>query len=328
MERRSATPRQLDRLREEIHEIGLNWDGSERWHEFALTALEYARRPRTFEHRTPSFGAIVGPTTGHDTWREATGLGIERRGADGFWSSSAYLYADGLSCWIVLDPEGGHHVAVFDRPAGAERDLVVIAEATGATLVQRHPDGIVRVVGATGVHRWDGMDWQHQAPLSSWIDAIVAVSCDAHDDRDVLEHLVEFALHDLGARHIGATLIYRAGDAWTSGRETRLPPPPRLDIRHPPDLGPLRHALAQLDGASVFDAAGILREVGVRLVPSAESETSVPALRGMRHTSGIRYSADDHTATIIAVSESGSVTVLRHGRIVGAAPGSGDDDAD
>ncbi|MFV0308151.1 MAG: diadenylate cyclase [Desertimonas sp.] len=325
MERRSATPRQLDRLREELAEIGLRWDGSEAWHEFALTSLEYARRPRTFEHRTPSFGAIIGPTTDHAGWGQATGLRIERRHADGFWSSSAYLYADGLSCWIVLDPAGGHHVAIFDRPAGSERDLVVIAAATGATLVQRHPDGIVRIVGATGVHRWDGMDWQHQAPLSSWIDAIVAVSCDRHDDRDVLEGLVEFALHDLGARHIGATLIYRADDRWAHGRQSLLPPPPRLDIRHPPDLGPLRHSLAQIDGATVFDAGGIVREIGVRLVPSTDAESDVPALRGMRHTSAVRYSADDRQATIITVSESGGVTVLRQGRIVGVAPGSDTD---
>ena len=38
---------------------------------------------------------------------------------------------------------------MFDRPAGSERDLVVLAETMGATIVQRHPNGSVRIVGAT-----------------------------------------------------------------------------------------------------------------------------------------------------------------------------------
>ena len=38
---------------------------------------------------------------------------------------------------------------VFDRPAGSERDLVVLAELFDATIVQRHPAVGVRVVGAS-----------------------------------------------------------------------------------------------------------------------------------------------------------------------------------
>ena len=61
---------------------------------------------------------------------------------------------------------------VFDRPAGSERDLVVLADVFEATIVQRHPAGSVRVVGAFGVLRWDGLSWHHEPPVSSWIDGI------------------------------------------------------------------------------------------------------------------------------------------------------------
>lgn len=319
MERRPTTARQLARLVEELDEVGLRWDGGEPWHALAVAALDYARRPRTFEHRTPSFGAIVAPTTDPGTWEAGTGLAIERRTLAGPWGDTAYLYADGIASWILLEPDGEHAELIFDRPAGSERDLVVIAEATGSTIVQRHPDGVVRVVGAAGVHRWDGVEWQHQPPLSSWLDAVVTASCEGAENADTLERLLEFALHDLAARQIGATLVYRP-DPHAPGREARLPTPPALDIRHPPDLAPLRHALGQIDGASVFDGAGVLREIGVRLVPSMTAESAVPGLRGMRHTSARRYTADDRWATVIVVSESGAVTVLRAGEIVGVAP--------
>ena len=55
--------------------------------------------------------------------------------------------------------------------------------------------------------------------------------------------------------------------------------------------------------------------------PAAESE--VDGLRGMRHTSGRRYSFDDPTATVIVVSEDGPVTVLRGGDVIGTSPARG-----
>jgi DNA integrity scanning protein DisA with diadenylate cyclase activity len=83
------------------------------------------------------------------------------------------------------------------------------------------------------------------------------------------------------------------------------------------NLAPLRHALAQIDGAAVFDAEGVLRRLGVRLVPSNTAELAVDALGGTRHTSGRRYSYDDPLATVIVVSEDGPVSVLRNGEVLG-----------
>ena len=55
----------------------------------------------------------------------------------------------------------------------------------------------------------------------------------------------------------------------------------------------------------------------MRLVPSPEAESEVDGLRGMRHTSGRRYSFDDPGATVVVVSEDGPVTVLRAGDVIG-----------
>jgi hypothetical protein len=59
----------------------------------------------------------------------------------------------------------------------------------------------------------------------------------------------------------------------------------------------------------------------VRLVPSVAAEEEVDALGGTRHTSGRRYSFDDPSATVVAVSTDGPVSVLRRGEVLTRSPG-------
>ena len=106
----------------------------------------------------------------------------------------------------VQELDGEEAWAVFDRPAGSERDLVVLAEATGAVIVQRHPSGSVRIVGEFGVFRWNGLRWRHEPLVSAWFD--IVNGCTPLMDANLLETLIEFAVHDLGARGIGATLVF------------------------------------------------------------------------------------------------------------------------
>jgi len=308
-------PGRLRRLSEELAEEGFEFDGEAAWRDLLLREIDYSLHPAVHERRIPSFGSIVEPSVASDLWDEPTELTVNRRRMDDFPLADARRFADGLSSWLVRDRSGQLDLAVFDRPAGSERDMVVLAEATGATLVQRHPAGIVRVVGEFGVIRWDGLTWHHEPPIGAWIDAMSA--CSAHGDRGVLTKLLAFAVHDLGARGTGALLVYRPNIDDEPSYEVRLPIPPALKIARPADLAPLRHVLAQVDGAAVFDAFGTLRQLGVRLVPSAAAEVEVDGYRGMRHTSGRRYSYDDSLATIIVVSEDGPVTVLRNGEILG-----------
>lgn len=316
--RHRSSAQRLRRLVEELAEAGLDLDGSARWHELAVEELDYALRPDVHERRVPSVGAVVAPTTDPATWGDGTALTIERRAVGERSTESARRYADGLSSWLIRRHDHRDEWAVFDRPAGSERDLVVLAETLDAVLVQRHPSGTVRIVGTFGVCRWDGLTWHHEPLVTTWIDAVDA--CSLHGDREVLETLLEFAVHDLGSRGVGATLVYRPDQQLATSFEIRLPPPPPLQILHPPDLAPLRHVLGQVDGATLFDVDGALLQIGVRLVPTATAEGAVDAHRGTRHTAARRYSFDDPTATVIVVSEDGPVTVLRAGHILGASP--------
>lgn len=306
------------RLAEELEEIGLPKDRSEPFHEMLLEEIDYVLRPAVHERRIVSSGTILEPKADPGTWASGTQLDISRTPVVRQPLGASRRFADGLSSWLVRRTDGNDEWVLFDRPAASERDLVVLSNVLDATIVQRHPSGSVRVVGSFGVLRWVELAWHYEPPVSTWIDSVTAPPFTG--DRDVLETMLEFAVHDLGAWGIGSLLIYRPGPEPGPAVEERLPTPPPLQIRTASNLAPLRHALAQVDGAAVFDADGVLRQLGVRLVPSATAEDAVEALGGTRHTSGRRYSFDDPSATVIAVSADGPVSVLRNGAVLGRSP--------
>jgi len=307
----------LRRLAEELEESGFVLPEAPAPRAALLDEARRALHPPVHERRVPSTGAIVDPTTDPATWEAGTDLAITEGPVGEQPLEWARRFADGLSSWLIRRSDGPSSWAVFNRPSGSERDLGVLAEAFGATIVQRHPTGVVRVVDERGVWRWERFDWHHEPPVSSWVD--ILTSCQGDDDPKVLRALLEFAVHDLGALGVGAALIYRPSDEPGPPVEARLPLPPPLDVTRPLSLAPLRHALAQVDGAALFDGRGVLRQIGVRLVPSREAEREVEGLKGMRHTSGRRYSYDDPTAMVVVISEDGPVTVLRAGHVLGSS---------
>lgn len=303
------------RLAEELLESGLKLPADEAFYEMLIEEIDHALRPAVHERRVPSIGTILEPRADPSTWEVGTQLTIARKPLDQSTLSNVRRFTDGLSSWFLRRTNGVDEWIVFDRPAGSERDLVVLAEVLDATIVQRHPTRAVRVVGSFGVLRWEGFTWYREPPVSSWIDTLMA--CPIHGDPEVLKSILEFAVHDLGSLGIGALLIYRPDGTPGPVVEERMSIPPPLRVTRATHLAPLRHALAQVDGAAVFDGEGVLRQLGVRLVPSADAEATVEGFRGTRHTSGRRYSYDDPRATVIAVSEDGPVSVLRGGKVYG-----------
>jgi DNA integrity scanning protein DisA with diadenylate cyclase activity len=279
-----------------------------------IEEIDLALRPAVHERRVASSGTVLEPRSDPATWTSGAQLDITRGPVDRQLLPAIRRFTDGLSSWLVRRTDGINEWMVFDRPAGSERDLVVLARVFDATIVQRHPAGWVRVVASFGVLRWEGFHWHHEPPVSSWIEGVTTSS--AHGDAAVLEAMLNFAIHDLGSLGIGALLIFRPATEPGPPVEERLPTPPPLRVQKASHLAPLRHALAQVDGAAVFDADGVLRQLGVRLVPSTRAEETVEALQGTRHTSGRRYSRDDPLATVIAISDDGPVSVFRNGEVL------------
>src|SRR3546814_2451941 len=137
-----------------------------------LEEVEHAIHPRVHERKVASLGAIIDPRADLSTWREGTGLEIVERPIGEQPLAWARRFTDGLSSWLIRRPDGVDAWAVFDRPAGSERDLGVPPEALQATLVQRHPTGAVRVVGPAGVCRRLGFAWYHQPTCASRVAPI------------------------------------------------------------------------------------------------------------------------------------------------------------
>src|SRR3546814_12236829 len=104
-----------------------------------LEEVEHAIHPRVHERKVASLGAIIDPRADLSTWREGTGLEIVERPIGEQPLAWARRFTDGLSSWLIRRPDGVDAWAVFDRPAGPERDLGGPAEARHDTLVQRPP---------------------------------------------------------------------------------------------------------------------------------------------------------------------------------------------
>jgi DisA bacterial checkpoint controller nucleotide-binding len=306
--------RRRRRLAEELEENGFLLGAAASTRDILLEEIDHALHPPVHERRIPSTGTILEPALAPEAWASGTHLDITRGPLGDQPLDAARRFADGFSSWLLRRRSGENEWIIFDRPAGSERDLVVLVAAFGATAIQRHPSGSVRIAGGFGVWRWDGIRWHHEPPVRDWMDSLA--SGPGYGEPEVIESMLRFAVHDLGSMGIGALLVYRSSAKPGPPVEEQLSAPPPLRIRAAPHLAPLRHALSQLDGAAIFDAGGTLRQLGVRLLPSNNSIERVEGFRGTRHTAGRRYSFDDPAATVIVVSEDGPVTVLRNGTII------------
>lgn len=282
-----------------------------------LVELSYALRPHVHEGRVPSYGAIV---VDHDDLIRRPSLLADVDATlvpvDELDIRFARRFADGTASFALRTDDGISHLVCFSRDMSAEYDLVGLQSMIGGLVIQRHHSGQVRVFGPAGVVRWDGISWHHDPPLDAWLGRLdeVATELPIHEMRAVLR----FAVHELGGRRIGATLIWRPrGSTAPAGRTERLVHhAPVLRLGRPGEGAAIASALAQTDGAAVFDADGALQAVGVRLAPSPEAEATIAAMSGMRHTSAKRYSHDDPSCVVIVVSDAGPVTIMHAGRTV------------
>jgi DisA bacterial checkpoint controller nucleotide-binding len=192
---------------------------------------------------------------------------------------------------------------------------VHLAAATGALVLQRLGRGWVRLTTPHGVTTWDGIHWSAK-PLAAHIAARLRSDL-ADADPTVLANLVEFATHWLGAGRVGATLVWRLdGDPRQLdqiGLAATVDIPP-LELTRRAHFAPLLNALSQYDRAALVDARGRVTTVGVHLRTSEHSRQEIAPYRGTRHTSALRFSADEPSAVVVVVSSSGPLSVFWRGR--------------
>lgn len=290
----------------------------------ALVELSYALRPSVHEGRVPTYGAIVPGRSllvEHLEVADASATLIPVLDLD---IKFARRFADGTATFAIRNHDGIAHLACFDRSIASEHDLVGLQILTDGVVIQRHGSGQVRVYGPAGVVRWDGISWHHDPPLDASIRRLGAVAPKLPVES--IRPVLKFAVHELGGRRIGSTLIWRPTEreAPANRIERLVHNVPQLKLDRPGQAAAIAHALSQTDGAAVFDGGAVLQAIGIRLAPSTAAERDIAALGGMRHTSAVRYSHDDPDCVVIVVSDAGPVTIMHGGRAIATVDPSDD----
>lgn len=311
-------PGRLQRLAGELEDEGLPALDGAPDPVVALVELAYALRPTLHEGRVPSYGVLLppGPNLELASTSASIDTTVDLIATHELDLKFARRFADGVTSFGVRTVEAIDNLACFGRNISDEHDLVDLQTAIGGLIIQRHPAGEVRVFGPAGVVRWNGTTWHHDAPMDAWIARLRSVAPDLPVEG--VRPLLQFAVHKLGGRRIGATLIWRpTSHAVPLHRhEPLIHNSPPLRLGNIGEEAALAHALAQTDGAAVFDGTATLTALAIRLAPSTVAEQTISPIGGMRHTSALRYSHDDPHSIVIVVSEAGPVTLMHAGRAI------------
>ena len=311
-------PGRLQRLADELDDEGVPALDGAPDRVAGLVELAYALRPQLHEGRVPSYGVLLPPRSiiapdGEGPTLDTTVDLISVHDLD---LQFARRFADGVTSFAIRSHESVAHLACFGRNMAEEYDLVGLRSAIGGLIIQRHPAGQVRVFGPGGIVRWDGISWHHDAPVDAWLARLDAVSPGLTIGG--VRPLLRFAIHKLGGRRIGATLIWKPTEHDVSAHrhEPLVRNAPKLRLDRLGQEAALAHALAQTDGAAVFNHDATLVALGIRLVPSRTAEQTIGTFGGTRHTSALRYSHDEPDSVVVVVSDSGPVTLMHAGRAI------------
>jgi hypothetical protein len=315
-----ALMRRLDRLHAELVDEALPVPLDGETGEILLRELLYARDAPAHENRPARYGALVLDESGgvdETVRRRLSELAAEVVPLDGYDLDAARRFADGRSSFLVRDTRTAA-LACFPHSVEYEAALVELERSTGGIVVQRRVDGSLRLCSSDGVIVWVGHRWRFTPNSARFADVIAHLVPQA--DRNVLVGLLDLCVHWLSAGRVGATLVWylvegsaRVGTSRAGldvSRAIQAPPLSLLERTHRPAL---LSALAQLDRAVLVQPTGRLTHLNVGLVPSPAAVTTVPAIRGTRHTSARRFSFDEPRAVVAVVSQDGGVTVFSDG---------------
>jgi hypothetical protein len=303
--------RRLARLHDELADYAVPLPIETAGGRLLLEELDYARFPPVHEGRIPRYGAIVSFGT-RPQWEKLNApTKLESEDAD---LTLLRSMADGRSSFVVRGTGGKQGLAVFDRSLEFEASAARLRAETGAFVVQRVRDGLVRVCAPDGVVSWDGVEWkykplaeQHAVPVRRLVPQL---------DHDVLAGLMELCVHWLSAGHVGATLVVALrGPALALGHldtSAAIIPPP-LSVACRDHFPALLSALGQRDRAALVDADGTVAALDVGLNWGERAERMVGIVGGMRHTSARRFSFEEPGAVVFVVSQDGPATVFSDG---------------
>ena len=305
-----AHGRRMLRLRNELDDDGIWLPDDDELLALLLAELDYARHPHAHEGVAPRYGALL---TTPDAMRRQPAGTLEIVDISDIPLAVARRLADGRSSFVARIVGNGARLVCFDRTREYESSAVHLAVDTGALVVQRLGRGWVRLSTPEGVATWDGIQWSRKQLSIDLASRIAPHASDA--DPEILTNIVELCTHWLGAGRVGATLVWSlTGDPRELSRVGMAAAVeiPRLDLSHRAHFAALLNALSQYDRATLVDPGGTVSTVGVQLRSSERSRTLGPFL-GTRHTSALRFTADEPSTLVFVVSSNGPLSVFCRG---------------
>lgn len=304
--------RRLRRLRVEIQDEGIQLvsrtEDDDQLEAAILDEILYARRPPVHEGRRQPYGCFILPAAATST------IGTNRRPVSHGDYEAARAMANGTNTFMLR--QVGGPTWLVDFPRGDELSLMRAAMDQASYVVQRHPNGTVRVFDDRRILVYENDEWRAK-PYAFTRHIQLAHATGLETNFEVGSRILDFCLHVLSSRHIGATLIWMLrGSSDELGSGLNVPPTSpavHLSLRSDIDVEPLAALLASMDGACLLENDGTVTGVGASLKYSKPAEQAVQASGGTRHTSAIRFTYDNPNTVAFVVSADGPVTVFSDG---------------
>jgi DNA integrity scanning protein DisA with diadenylate cyclase activity len=295
---------------------GMQYVEHEQLIDMLVDELSYARWPPVHEERRSSYGSLVLP---NDGWLgrhpidAKVGVLVQLSGDDPTQHelSPVRPYANGRTTFLVRSPQGPE--GLLELPPADELTIVRLVQDLGAFVVQRTPAGAIKIFVQHRLYVFEHDLWS----VKPYADPRRLQQYVSTENKVLLSSLLNFCLHNLSARHVGATLVWcldgdcpgmqsgRDGDGFPSAVTIRLDQPQHLEA--------LSTLLASIDGACLLKADGTVMRIGVKLEAS-DRANRLKRDGGTRHTSAKRFSFDQPQTLVLVVSQDGPVSVYRKGR--------------
>ncbi|HMD34708.1 MAG TPA: diadenylate cyclase [Vicinamibacterales bacterium] len=236
---------------------------------------------------------------------------------DGLPDDVIHSLADGRQTLTIVAKGQRLELLLLNEPMDTEQDFASHAVWVDGVIVANDNRGVVRIVTDSSITVVQGRRWMTKDLVYEAAEDIMQIRPSA--DARVVRKLLELTHHRISPARIGATILYRLGDAGatTKGRDAgvalaRVGLSVLNDAEHPIFV----HLARYHDGALLVGRDGHLEAVNVIIRPSSASERAVPAMKGTRHTSAARHSHDVPDVLAFVVSTDGPVTVFSGGHRV------------
>lgn len=297
----SPVERARIRLHHELEDLGIHGvDGA------VLTELAHASHRQMHEGSLPGYGAIIQS----ESSAARTGMTAARTEFED--AERLRQLADGRTSFVE---RVGEDVALWMAARDiTETELVHICRERDARAVRLDPDGGLHILSADRIWSRRRNQWRRRPTAHSLYGQLLEATESRPGSDRVLQGLLDLAVHVLGPRDLGATLVWLP-DWSRRGCEQSLPAggsTPLLDMTDRTLDGAVTNLIRQHDGAALVAPNGSLWWVGAEL--AAPFTMASPGTGGMRHRSAARFSHLRPDAWVFVVSHDGPVSVFVDGR--------------